>query len=114
MTATADIGLLLLVGRILLDHDQRILFDRVVRSVIEDNLRHALGAGLDDVAFFQWDAVVGIDPRIAVALPHPDRAIERREVRLLRDRGRSAFERRRQTRNFFQQAGRQTPSSFHG
>ena len=95
------VGLLLIVGRVLFDDDQRILFHRVVGAIVKHNFRHALGAGLHHVAFFQRHVVVGVDPAVAVAFSHPDRAIQHREVRLLRDRRGRRLERRRQSRNLF-------------
>ena len=81
-----NVGLLLIVGRVLLDHNQRILFHRVVRAIIKYDLGHAFRAGLHHIAFFQRNAVVCRSPTVAVRLLHPNRAVERGEVCLLRTR----------------------------
>jgi len=74
---------LLVVGGVFFDEDERILFDGVVGAVVEDDFGHALGAGLDDVAFVERDTVVGGDPTAGIGLLHAHRAVERGEVRLL-------------------------------
>ena len=81
------IGLLLLVGGVLLDRDQRILLHRVIGTVGENDLRHSLRAGLHDVAFFKRNVVVCGEPGIAARLFYSYRPIQGGDVRLLRALG---------------------------
>src|ERR1700722_15432759 len=82
--SNGNVGLLLVVGRVLFDHDQRILFHGVGGAIVEYNLRHALGPSLYDVAFFQKHVVIRRDPAFARPLLHPDGAVESGEASLLR------------------------------
>src|SRR5277367_5205083 len=89
------IRLLLIVGRVLFDDDQRILFYRVIGAVSENNFGHAFGAGLHYIAFFERHIVVGIDPAVAISFSYPNGAVERREIGVLPDSSRWPFEWRR-------------------
>src|SRR3954470_771102 len=83
--ANCNIRLLMRVGGVLFDNDKGVLFYRVVRAVIEDDLGHAFRSGLNDVTFFKRKAVVGAHPLVAIGFFNPDRPIESCNMRLLRD-----------------------------
>src|SRR5919198_238432 len=59
-------GLLLVIGRILFNHDQRVLLDGVIGTVVEHHFRHAFRRGLNDITLFQGQTVIGRPPTVAV------------------------------------------------
>src|SRR3954470_8683984 len=73
------------IRRVLFDHDERILLNRVIGAVVEDDLGHAFRSGLNNVTFFKRKAVIRLYPVVAICLFDAYRAIECSDVRLLRD-----------------------------
>ncbi len=78
-----NIRLLRRVGRVFLDHDQRVLLDGVVGVVRKYDFGQTFRSGLDDVALLHARLVVGIHPGIAVRFFHAHGAVNLRESRLV-------------------------------
>ena len=73
----------MLVGGVFFHDDQGILLHGVVCAIVKDDLGHAFGAGLNDVALFQGHVVVCIDPAVPIRFLDPDGAVQSGEVGLL-------------------------------
>jgi len=78
------LGLLVGIDRVVFDYDQRILLDGVIGAIGEDDFRHSLGAGLNYVALFKRETVVGILPGIVSGFFYANGSVNCCEVCLLR------------------------------